>query len=177
MEHALSCPCGGFPTLRHNEVRDITAKVLSEVTSNVAIEPPLQRLSDEQLRLASAITDDESRLDIAAEGFWSSHNRAFFDVRVFNPFARANSGSPPAAVYRLHEREKIRAYEQRVLEVEHGSFTCTSCAVRYRWHSSWRQHSTAACRTNRLEVPLFEGSLPCPNASLHLACSGRRTAA
>ena len=104
VEHALSCPRGPFPTLRH-EVRDITAKPLSEVTSNVAIEPPLQPLSDEQLRLASAITDNEARLDIAADGFWSSHNRAFFDVRVLNQFARANSGSPPAAVYRRHERE------------------------------------------------------------------------
>ena len=83
-EHALSCSHGGFPTLRYNEVRDITAKLLSELTSNVAIEPPLQPLSDEQLRLAYAITDDEARMDIAAEGFWSSHscNKAFFDIRV-----------------------------------------------------------------------------------------------
>eukprot|EP00117_Sycon_ciliatum_P030601 scpid92847/ scgid24081/ len=26
VSHALSCPFGGFPTLRHNEVRDITAR-------------------------------------------------------------------------------------------------------------------------------------------------------
>ncbi len=25
VEHALSCPMGGFPTIRHNEVRDLTA--------------------------------------------------------------------------------------------------------------------------------------------------------
>ena len=25
VEHALNCKCGGFPSLRHNEVRDITA--------------------------------------------------------------------------------------------------------------------------------------------------------
>ena len=93
------------------------------MTSHVAIEPLLQPLSEGQLRQASAITDDEASLDIAAEGFWSSHNRAFFDVRVFNPFARANSGFPPTAVYHRHEREKIRAYEQRVLEVEQKSFT------------------------------------------------------
>ena len=33
--HALSCPKGGFPSLRHNEVRDLTANLLSEVCNNV----------------------------------------------------------------------------------------------------------------------------------------------
>ena len=42
MEHALSCPCGGLPSIRHNELRDITAALLSEVCHNVGIEPPLQ---------------------------------------------------------------------------------------------------------------------------------------
>ena len=27
VEHALSCSRGGFPTLRHNEIRDITASL------------------------------------------------------------------------------------------------------------------------------------------------------
>ena len=31
MEHILSCPKGGFPSIRHNEIRDITATLLSEV--------------------------------------------------------------------------------------------------------------------------------------------------
>ena len=28
MEHALSCARGGFPTIRHNEIRDITAHLM-----------------------------------------------------------------------------------------------------------------------------------------------------
>ena len=35
-------PQGGLPTLRHNEVWDLTAEMLKEVCSNVAIEPRLQ---------------------------------------------------------------------------------------------------------------------------------------
>ena len=31
VEHALSCAKGGFPTIRHNEIRDITASLLTEV--------------------------------------------------------------------------------------------------------------------------------------------------
>ena len=42
VEHAFSCSHGGFPSLRHNEIRDITAGLLTEVCSNVEIEPSLQ---------------------------------------------------------------------------------------------------------------------------------------
>ena len=48
---------------------------------------------------------------------------AYFDVRVFNPLAPTNSRRPLSAVYRQHEQLKRRAYEQRIREVEHGSFT------------------------------------------------------
>ena len=40
-EHALSCPHGGFPSIRHDDIRDLTAKLLTEVCSNVAVEPTL----------------------------------------------------------------------------------------------------------------------------------------
>ena len=44
-------------------------------------------------------------------------------VRVFNPFAPSNRNLPIATCYRSHENQKKRAYEQRVREVEHGTFT------------------------------------------------------
>ena len=44
MEHTFSSPCGGFPSIRHNEVRDLTAGLLSEVCYDVGIEPALQPL-------------------------------------------------------------------------------------------------------------------------------------
>ena len=123
VQHALSCPTGGFPTLRHNEVRDLTADLMAEVCHDVCTEPPLQPLTGETLTGASAISEDGARLDIAASGFWGGrHNRAFFDVRVFNPYASSNR-QPIAACYRKHENIKKRAYEQRVREIEHGSFT------------------------------------------------------
>ena len=48
---------------------------------------------------------------------------AFFDVRVFNPLAPSNCRSSLNTTYRHHESLKKRNYEQRVREVEHGSFT------------------------------------------------------
>ena len=57
VDHALSCSRGGLPTLRHNELRDLTASLLSEVCTNLAIEPPLQELSGDELLGASANRD------------------------------------------------------------------------------------------------------------------------
>ena len=97
---------------------------MSEVCSDVCIEPNLQPITNETLRGASAITEDGARLDIAANGFWGGRfEKAYFDVRIFNPHAPSNRQQCLAGTYRKHERIKIRAYEQRVREVEQGSFT------------------------------------------------------
>ena len=33
----------------------------------------------------SSIKSDEARLDVSARGFWVTGQKAFFDIRVFNP--------------------------------------------------------------------------------------------
>ena len=73
VDHAMVCHMGGFPTIRHNEIRDITGSLLTEVCHNVAIEPPLQPLSGETLEARSANTDDGARLDIRARVFGMLH--------------------------------------------------------------------------------------------------------
>ena len=81
VEHALSCPKGGFPTIGHNEVRDLTANLMTEVCHDVCVEPTLQPITGEVLSNATAISDDGARLDITANGFWGGRSeRAFFDV-------------------------------------------------------------------------------------------------
>ena len=124
VEHMLSCPRGGFPTIRHNEIRDITANLLSEVCRNVRVEPELQEVTTEEFSGQSAITTKGARLDIAANGFWGGRfERTFLDVRVFNPHAPSNRNTTIERCYRKHEMEKKRAYVQRIREVEHSSFT------------------------------------------------------
>ena len=124
VEHSLSCSVGGLPSQRHNHLRDLTATLLTEVASNVGVEPPLLPLTGESLRYRSANTEDRARVDVEAHGFWGSHlERELFDVRVFNPFARSYANAPLATTYRQHEKAKIREYGQRILEVERASFT------------------------------------------------------
>ena len=98
--------------------------MLTEVCSDVCVEPDLQPITGEQLTGASSNIQDGARLDIAANGFWGGrYERTFFDVRIFNPHARSNRQTSLATCYRKHENIKKRTYEQRVREVEHASFT------------------------------------------------------
>ena len=120
----MCCPTGGFPSIRHNELRDLTAEALTEVCSDVCIEPHLQPLTGETLHYSSANSQDGARLDIRAAGFWGDrHQQAFFDVRVFNPNASSYQHLQPSTAYSRHEQLKRRHYEQRIRDIEHGSFT------------------------------------------------------
>ena len=123
LSHAFSCKKGGFISSRHNLLRNMTASLLGEVCKDVCIEPELSTLSGETLIPKSANTSDEARLDISARGVWTTGQRAFFDVRVFNPFARRYSGITLSQSYRSNESEKKRQYNDRVMKVENGTFT------------------------------------------------------
>ena len=69
VEHALSCPLGGFPSIHHNEIRDLTANLMTEVCHNVSIEPHLQPITGETFPAMTANTEDGARSDIAADVF------------------------------------------------------------------------------------------------------------
>ena len=122
VQHAPSCKTGGLPIHRHNDIWDLTASLMSEVSTNIETEPQLQPLSGESLTRRSANAQDDSRVDIRCRGFWCPGQDAFFDVRVFNPLAASNCNTPLSSVFRGHEQEKHREYDQRIREIEHGSF-------------------------------------------------------
>ncbi len=101
IEHVLSCAIGGFPTIRYNEIRDLTATLLTEVCNDVCIEPNLQPITEETFRCATANTQKGARLDISANGVWGGrYEKTYFDLRVFNPHVTTNKG-PLIVVGRL----------------------------------------------------------------------------
>ena len=112
-----------FIGIRHNEVRDFTAELLSEVCNDVAVEPMLTPLTGEKFTYKTANTDANARLDVSARGVWVKGSKAFFDVRVFNPLAQCYSNQTLKAAHKTNENSKKREYGERVLNVEHGSFT------------------------------------------------------
>ena len=88
----------------------------------MSIEPPPTPLSGEILP-SSANTADDARVDIAARGFWQRCEKAFFDVRVFNPYASTHRNQTLTSSFNNNEKEKKRHYNERVIRVEQGSFT------------------------------------------------------
>ena len=122
VEHALSCPKGGFVSIRHNEVRDITAEFLAETCKDVQVEPVLTPVTGELLP-SSSITGDEARMDISARGFWIRGSKAFLDVSVYNPMAKRYSTQSISAAHKRNENEKKKSYNQRMQQIEHYTFT------------------------------------------------------
>ena len=106
----MICPFGGFPTIRHNELRDIIGNLLSEVCSNVAIEPSLQPLSGEVLLSRTTTTSQEARSDIRTTGFWTRMEDAFFDIRVSHANAPSNQSSTFEVACEHHECLKQLEY-------------------------------------------------------------------
>ena len=88
VEHVLSCPKGGLHSLRHNDIRDLTASLLTEVCSQVIVEHELQPVSNPvEYSLSTSNTQDGAHLDVAMNGFWSGPSeKCSVDVRVFNTY-------------------------------------------------------------------------------------------
>ena len=121
VDHALNCARGGFIIIRHNEIRDLTSDLLNTVCNDVQVEPMLQPLTGERFKLRTANVEEGARLDVSARGFWMRGNKAFVDVKVFNPLGKANMSKPLKSAYRANEAMKKRSYNERILQIEHGT--------------------------------------------------------
>ena len=96
---------GGFPTIRHNELRNITASLLSEVC--IASEPCLQPLNGESMIHCTANTTDDSRLNIRVRRFWFAIQDAYFDTKMLHPSAQNNNSGSISAVRQAWELQEM----------------------------------------------------------------------
>ena len=74
--------------LRYNDLRDVTANMMSEACKDTKIEPKLTPLSGEEL-----------------QGRTLNNSKSLQQCHVMN------------------EQEKKRAYSERILQIDHGTFT------------------------------------------------------
>ena len=102
----MSCKKGGFITHRHNELRDITAKLLEEVCKDVEIEPTLTTLTGEEFVYKTANHQPEARLDVSTNGFWIKGQRTFVDIRVYDPNALRYKPNLETIQYKERNGEK-----------------------------------------------------------------------
>ena len=122
INHCLTCKLGGYVNIRHNAVRDTFHQLAKETCKDVQLEPTLLPVTGENLPTGTNLADG-ARADISALSFWQPLCRAFFDVRVINPFAQSNWSKGIADMYAQHESLKKREYNQRILQVDKGSFS------------------------------------------------------
>ena len=80
----------------------------------------MQPLHGDNIR---GLSDDGARPDIRARGFWRPAQNAFFDIRLTNLNARSQAHLSADRIFAKHEAEKKRDYNDRIMRVEHGTFT------------------------------------------------------
>ena len=119
LSHVQSCKIGGITITRHNAVRDIIAKHLSQVCNAVEIEPLLKEVGEEtSFEHLATCRSKEARLDVACNGLGDSrYGRTLIDVVVFNHLAPSCPRSAVAA-YAYHESRKRSKYGERITEIE-----------------------------------------------------------
>ena len=72
--HALNCKKGGFATMRHDNLRDFEADILSKIVNVVKTEPELQPVTGEVIE---RLPGNASRPDFRARGVWRASQNVF----------------------------------------------------------------------------------------------------
>jgi len=104
--HLCTYPNGAFPSIHHNDIRDVIAELLSKTCHDVSTKPSLQLLSGESLSLASANTESN----------WS------------NPYRQHEATKHHQ--YKEHVREiKHGSFSPLVFSVSGGTYESIYCVV------------------------------------------------
>ena len=119
-DHIFVCKKGGYVNMRHNALRDVEARLMQKVCSDVKVEPMLIPTDAER---ASSTTADRARLDVSGRGIWSQYERTFVDIMVTHPTAQSHAGKKMSQLYRECEQYKKRKYLDRILNTERGTLT------------------------------------------------------
>ena len=92
---------------------------MNDVESEAQLQPVVNKLGYKK----SAKLGDDARPDIRARGFWREGQNAFFDVMITNADTDCQQNTPLKSVLKTQEQKKKLAYNRRIMEVEHGTFT------------------------------------------------------
>ena len=122
IQHSTSCKKRSFVSIRRNDLRDLTPRIVSEVCKDTEIEPKLLPLSGEELHGRTTNPSDKARVNIRTRGFWNRVQQAFFDIRVFDPTACRYLNKSLKKYHVMNEHEKKRSYNEQVLQVDHAKF-------------------------------------------------------
>ena len=96
-------------------------EIMQEVCSDVRIKPELMPLDNNLMR--SGNNAENARLGVSGIGVWVPFERTFLDIRVRHTNAPSYFDKSIDQVFNALEKEKKRAYNERVIQMEKGTFT------------------------------------------------------
>ena len=89
--------------MRHNQTRNTIARLLQKAgCKGVEIEQQLLPVEGELDGVKGVEKGDEARMDVTAFGLWGAWQRAFFDIRVFDPIAPSYAQKSLNTLFQTH---------------------------------------------------------------------------
>ena len=119
VKHALSYAKGRFPSIWQNEIRNLTASLLTEVCHDICTEPK----SNNILTGASANCKGCAQLDSRKWVLRWDPRKNIFDIWLFNPRALWNRHTLLSSCSRNREQMKKIVYKQGIREVANALFS------------------------------------------------------
>ena len=119
LDHVITCPKGGYIYMRHNALRDLEARLLSDICTDVCTEPQLLPTDDPEFSNSA----EKARPDVSARGIWSLYEKTFLDVQITHPTSTSYMAKTMDQLFKEKENAKKRMYNQRIIDVEKASFT------------------------------------------------------
>ena len=133
---SMSCKKGGFMYIGHKDLRDLTANMMSKVCKDTEIEPKQTPLSWEELQSRSSNNSNEARADIRTRGFRERGQQAFFNRSVFDPNTSPYCNRSLQQCHVMNEQKKKRVCNERILQIDHGTFTPVVFSINEEWEES-----------------------------------------
>ena len=88
--------------MRHDGPKNIFAGAARKAFRD-EVEPELQPLEGEVMYMKMANCQDDARSDVRVREFWSKQRNAFFEFRVFYPFAKSRNTQSLPQLYQKIE--------------------------------------------------------------------------
>jgi hypothetical protein len=106
--------------MRHNNIRDLNAELKREICRDVVTEPALIPLDNEEIFGTDA---DRAATVVSSGGLWITFEQTFFDICVTHPNSPTYDKMDMKQIYQLHDVRKMKTYNNRIIQVEKGTFT------------------------------------------------------
>ena len=71
----------------------------------------------------TAKVEQDTRADISAKEFWKREQKSFLDIHILNSLASGIIRLCLEILLAMNERDKIRMYVERIIDIEQGTFT------------------------------------------------------